>query len=195
MLASITPLGERSRGNRHAITITAFVAGTTLGGALLGSILGQIGALVSVDARLALEFTAAVCVLGLLTDLPHSRFRLPSTRRQVDASWLDTYRGTVYGFGFGAQLGLAVVTVVSSALTYVWMTASLLTGSLLSGLAIGATFGAVRGLTALPSTRVTNAERFRGQIASLERWEPRVRRASLGVEAAVPLALAITVLT
>ena len=45
--------------------------------------------------------------------------RMPGPRRQVNERWLDEYRGWVYGLGFGAQLGLGVSTVVSSAATYV----------------------------------------------------------------------------
>ena len=43
----------------------------------------------------------------------------PGPRRQVNERWLDEYRGWVYGLGFGAQLGLGVTTVITSAATYV----------------------------------------------------------------------------
>ena len=53
---------------------------------------------------------------------------VPGPRRQVDERWLDEYRGWVYGAGYGAQLGLGVTTVVSSAATYVALLAAFLTG-------------------------------------------------------------------
>jgi hypothetical protein len=43
MLTSITPLGERSRGNRYAVTLTAYVLGCLLGGATTGAVLGLVG--------------------------------------------------------------------------------------------------------------------------------------------------------
>ena len=36
MLSTLTPLAERSRGHRYAVTATWFVLGATLGGATLG---------------------------------------------------------------------------------------------------------------------------------------------------------------
>ncbi len=45
MLTSITPLGERGRGNRCAVTLTAYVLGCLLGGATTGVLLGALGSL------------------------------------------------------------------------------------------------------------------------------------------------------
>ena len=45
---------------------------------------------------------------------------------KVNERWLDEYRGWVYGLGYGAQLGVGVTTVVSSAGTYVAMAAAFL---------------------------------------------------------------------
>ncbi len=43
MLASITPLGERGRGQRWWLTVTAHVVGSVLGGAAIGAAMGLIG--------------------------------------------------------------------------------------------------------------------------------------------------------
>ena len=43
MLTSITPLGEQGRGNRWAVTTTAYAVGCLLGGAVTGVALGSLG--------------------------------------------------------------------------------------------------------------------------------------------------------
>jgi len=43
MLGSITPLGERGRGSRWGVTVSAYLMGSAVGGAALGAMLGWIG--------------------------------------------------------------------------------------------------------------------------------------------------------
>ena len=110
MLSSITPLGERGRHNRFAVTATAFVVGAMAGGAALGTLAGFAGSLLparpaAVDALLV----ALLALAGAWFDTRH----VPSIKRQVNEDWLGRYRGWVYGFGFGAQLGFGLVTVVT----------------------------------------------------------------------------------
>jgi len=63
--------------------------------------------------------------------------------RQVDDGWLPRYRGWVYGAGFGLQLGLGVVTIVTTAaVPAVWLLA-LLTASPSHGAAVGLAFQVV----------------------------------------------------
>src|SRR5687767_11947458 len=148
MLTSISPLGERARGNRWGLTATACVIGSVLGGAAVGTLLGAVGDLLLRPLPL---IAAAVCVLAAIADLAGL---LPRGSRQVDEDWLVRYRGWVYGFAFGAQLGVGVVTIVTSAATYAVLALCLLSGSVTTGLAIGATFGLVR---ALPLLRLRTA--------------------------------------
>ena len=63
-----------------------------------------------------------------------------------------TYRPWVYGAGFGVQLGAAAATVVNTALVPLFMLAALLSGHAVSGMVLGAAFGAARGasLAAVP---------------------------------------------
>src|SRR5205085_6497289 len=118
MLASITPRGEQGRRTRWGRTVTAFVIASTLGGALSGVVAGAIGWLVLRDVSWngRIGFVAALLALGLVLDLLG---RVPGPRRQVDESWLDRYRGWVYGAGFGFQLGTGVVTIVTNSAVYV----------------------------------------------------------------------------
>src|SRR5881396_3172532 len=106
MLGSITPLGERGRGSRWWLTVTAYLVGSTLGGLAFGGGLGLIG--YSFASRTSVATRLAV-LAGLLLDLGAFGLRLPTVRRQVDEGWRAGYRGWVWGFGFGLQLGAGVV--------------------------------------------------------------------------------------
>lgn len=176
MLTSISPLGERARGNRFWITAAAYAAGSLLGGSAIGAALGALGSplVAALPDGIPYGVLAAGAVAGVVADTAR---RLPTLRRQVDERWLATYRGWVYGFGFGLQLGLGVATIVTASTTYVALLAALLTGSPLGGAAVGATFGAARAAPLLLTARVRSTE----QLARLHRGISR---------AAAPAALA-----
>src|SRR3954447_3018177 len=131
MLTSISPLGERARGNRWPVTAAVYVVASTVGGLLIGALLGAAGSLLDVSALVA----AVLCAAAAVADLLH---RLPTIHRQVDEDWLTRYRGWVYGAGYGVQLGLGVVTIVTSAATYAALGLCVLSGSVLTGAVIGA---------------------------------------------------------
>ena len=174
MLTSITPLGERSRGNRWAVTTTAYALGCALGGATTGLVLGSLGALLPSLPVLLLAGTA--CVLAAAVDLLPGP--LPVGRRQVDERWLGRYRGWVYGAGFGYQLGLGVVTVVTSAATFAVLALALLTQSPSAGLLVGAVFGGARALPSLLLRRVDTWAQLRLLAARLEARARDVSRAT-----------------
>jgi hypothetical protein len=142
MLSSINPLGERARGNRWGVTAGAYLVGSVVGGLAIGAALGTLGMVLGpLPSSARLGVAAGVAIVGAGADLAGSRLRLPTLHRQVDEQWLGRYRGWVYGVGFGAQLGTGVVTVVTSAATYVVWGLALLSGSAFGGAAIGAAFG------------------------------------------------------
>jgi hypothetical protein len=186
MLASITPLGERGRQARWGVTMSAFLTGSTAAGAAAGAVIGGAGrialpATLSAQARLAL--LAAVALLAAALDarpgLP------PGPRRQVNERWLDEYRGWVYGLGFGAQLGLGITTVISSAATYVAFAAAFLTADAGRGALVVGCFGALRGLTPLAAAHVRAPE----QLVALHVRLGRLRRP--GERAVLTVLLAI----
>jgi hypothetical protein len=185
MLTSISPLGERARGNRWATTVTAYVVGSALGGLTMGAVLGAVGSLV--DAPLLAA--ALVCAAAAVLDLLHRR---PSLRRQVDEDWLTRYRGWVYGAAFGYQLGLGVVTIVTSAATYAALALALLSGSAAAGAAIGGCFGLVRALPLLRLRRAVTPELLRTAAARLEQLASSAERATVAVLAASAAVLAVT---
>ncbi len=182
MLASITPLGERGRRSTWSLTVAAFLIGATAAGALAGAAAGELGDLVmgGLDESMRLLVLAAGLLAGGLLDVLPGR--IPGPRRQVNERWLDEFRGWVYGLGFGAQLGLGVSTVVTSAATYAGFLAALLCGSTVSGAIILGCFGLVRGATPLVAAGVRRPD----QLLAMHRRLAWLRRPVLSV---VPLLL------
>jgi hypothetical protein len=193
MLASINPLGERARNRRWGITVAAYLLGSLAAAAPLGALLGLIGAwlhhLVGAGPLVVAGGALAACALGAAFDLGIGGLRLPTVHRQVDKDMLDEYRGWVYGLSFGFQLGLGVVTVVNTASIYVTLVLAFLSGSALTGLVIGATFGLVRAMVILSVWRVRHPEQLRQTYRRLQSWGPLSRRAGVGVQALMVLTI------
>lgn len=185
MLASITPLGERARGNRWTITVALFIAASVAGGAALGSALGLLGSVtlahVAVGWRLGL--LGAALALGALWEL--GRATVPGPRRQVNERWLDDYRRWIYAAGFGAQLGIGVVTIVVTSAVYGVWAAALVSAHPAAGAAIGAAAGAMRGATLLASARTTSPQRLVGLHDRLRSLYRPVRRVTLTAQLAL----------
>jgi len=192
MLASITPLGERGRHSRWGITVTAFVLGATIAGAALGALAGELGAVavpgsVGLGARLA-----ALAVVGLVAAvLDAGGDRVPGPHRQVNEDWLTAFRGWVYGLGYGAQLGLGITTVVSSAALYVALIVAVATGEPVRGALVVGCFGAVRGLTVLVAAGVRRPAQLIGLHALLSRWREPSRNAGIAALGAIATAALI----
>lgn len=183
MLSSITPLGERSRGNRWWLTVTAFFVAAVLGGALQGAAWGGLGALLQLD-RLS-DTTVAVlagvlAVVALAFDAFRSRLKLPTTKRQVNEDWIGLYRGWVYGAGWGFQLGLGLATVVVAATEYLVFALELLSASPATGALIGVVFGVTRGLTVFTGARVDSPDRL---VAFHRRMQGRLTAAQVATAA------------
>ena len=181
MLASITPLGERGRQSHWSITVTAFALGATVAGAAAGALLGALGMLLpggfTGHARTIVVALALIAAFAL--DL--SATTVPGPRRQVDERWLDRYRGWVYGLGFGSQLGLGVVTVITSAATYVVPLCALASGHPVTGAAIMGLYGALRGLTPLLAAGVRKPQHLMALHARLRGADAATARAGAAV--------------
>jgi MFS family permease len=194
MLASISPLGERARRQRYAVTVAAYVAASTLAGGLLGGLLGTVGAPWA-GTRGSMLAIGTLAIIGLLLDARVFGLRVPGPRRQVNEDWLATYRGWVYGIGYGAQLGLGVTTIVTASITWVAFACAAATGSLGAGMLVGATFGLARALPVLATARSHEPSALRNTLARLERLRPPAARVAtlLQVTFAVTLLAATTV--
>lgn len=182
MLTSITPLGERGRGNRFWLTRAWLLVGHVVGGLALGVLLAGAGAIVHAwwgrpSDDVATTIVVVVAVVAVFGDLVG--IRVPG-RRQVDERWLTTYRGWVYGFGFGAQLGFGLVTVVNTLLLAVVVAAGIVL-SPAGALALGGVYGLARGVAATVNGRVRTVEDLRRFHRRLDTSERAVRFSSLGV--------------
>src|SRR5437899_2146684 len=120
MLASIHPLGERARNSRYWLTLTAYAVGSVAGGALAGAGAGLVGSLLPVPVIVLV----AACAVAAWLEVRGRGW--PTVRRQVDEEWVTRYRGWVYGLGFGVQLGLGVVTIVTSPAVYAMVIAAVM---------------------------------------------------------------------
>jgi sulfite exporter TauE/SafE len=117
---------------------------------------------------------------------------LPTVRRQVDEDWIPRYRAWVYAGGFGFQLGLGVVTVVTTATVYLTWAFALLTGSVAWGAVIGVVFGLGRALPVLLVARADTPGQLRAALQHFSHWAQPARRVATTVTALVPaVALAL----
>ncbi len=188
MLASINPLGERARNQRYTTTVAAYIVGSTVAGAILGGVLGFVGAPVA-GPEVALTAVALLAAAGILFDGRRLGTRVPGPRRQVDENWLVTYRGWVYGAGFGVQVGLALVTIVTASATWVAFGCALFCASAPAGAVIGATFGLSRALPILAAARVRDPSNLRRLVRRLEGMRPRVAVTTTAVQGAAAVGL------
>jgi hypothetical protein len=165
MLSSINPLGERARGQRFWLTSTSYIVGSLIGGIAIGAVSGLIGSWLP-DGPWRIVAAIAVLIAGAVLELTN---RVPpSLHRQVDENWLTRYRGWVYGFGFGAQLGAGVATIVTSASVYATIAVAGLSGSSGTGAIIGAVFGLVRSLPILMVSQADDPATLRRVMRRLQ---------------------------
>ena len=188
MLSSISPFGERARAQSYPVTAASFIVASTLAGALLGFVLGGAGVALSTTVPWPIAI-ALVALTGLACDTRLFRLRVPGPRRQVNEDWLVTYRGWVYGAGFGAQLGSAFSTIVSASATWVAFACCLWSGSAPAGAVIGGIFGVVRAVPLLANARIRDPRRLRRLLAGMERLRSPITRLVLVMQAALVVLL------
>ncbi len=190
MLGSITPLGERGRGSRWWLTVVAYVVGSIVGAVALGASFGWLGGVAtpagSAGARLLALGLVVIAGLGL--DLGALGVRLPTVRRQVDEGWRARYRGWVWGAGYGVQLGIGVVTIVTTSTIYATWVSALLSGGAIAGAAIGAAFGLARALPVLSVAGVRRQDQLLRVDAVVGRLAVPARRATYATGVAIATA-------
>ena len=182
MLSSIHPLGERSRNNRWAVTIGAFTLGAVTAAGLIGGFLGFLGSHVDMPLPVTGAMLIGAGVLDLLS------IAAPGPKRQVNERWIDTFRGVIYGAGFGAQLGAGVATFVVSWGVYAVFFIEFAAGSITRGAAIGLMFGFARALLPLASGWVDRPSRLTAvhrRLADLARPMRLVTGAAMVIAGAV----------
>jgi hypothetical protein len=190
MLGSITPLGERSRGRRWGVTVTAFGLAAVAAGGAAGALLGEAGGRAGLAAGTRTGLLAVAVAAAIAVDAVPN-LHPPGPRRQVNEEWLQRYRGWVYGAGFGAQLGLGVATIVTTAAVYATIAAAVLAGTAAGGAAVGAVFGAARAATLLPTAGVREPHALATLDRRVRSWERPTRLGAFAIEAALVVAAAL----
>ena len=181
MLGSITPLGERGRGSRWWLTVSAYLVGSLAGGLLLGAALGALGAALGVatwSTTTRLGLLALALLVGSALDLRVGGLWLPTIHRQVDEEWRGRYRGWVWGIAFGFQLALGVVTIVTTSTVYVTWLAAGVSGAAVGGAAVGAAFGLARALPVFAVARVRTPAQLLRVDGTLQRLARPARTAT-----------------
>jgi sulfite exporter TauE/SafE len=184
MLGSLHPLGQRVRNGRWWVTVTAYILSSIAGGALIGTALGAAGHEVRAVAgqpspAIAVALLACFGLAGAVLDVQPFRLRLPTITRQVDEAWRYRYRNWVYATGYGFQLGVGFVTIVTTAAVYTTLVATFLLGSLQLGGLLGAWFGLSRSLSVLSVARVETSRQFDAIDEGLRRWNRPSRLATV----------------
>jgi len=191
MLASITPLGQRGRGASWTRTVASYLLASAAGGAVMGAALGGVGSVLpGIGSRTEVLVVAALALVAAVSDL---RGPPPSLHRQVDEAWLTRYRDWVCGVGFGFQLGLGAVTIVTSASVYLTWLLEVLVASPVKGMAVGLVFGVMRALPLLSTRRIVDAATLRSSHRRWQRALTVVRPVTVAIEASTAVALVAVV--
>ena len=176
MLSSIHPLGERSRHNRWALTVTSFTIGSVLAGSAVGLLLGFTGSIVLRDVAPAATLLATAAVTLLAGGLDLFGVTPPGPSRQVNEHWIGAFRGWVYGGSFGVELGLGFLTYIVTWGVFATLAAAFLTSSAAAGALVGATFGFGRSILLLAAGYVDRPSRLLSWNRGLVSAGPPVRR-------------------
>ncbi|HEX2505883.1 MAG TPA: hypothetical protein VHK22_06725 [Gaiellaceae bacterium] len=171
MVETITPAGCGSR-KRQLLALGLFAVGAVLASAALGAVLGLAGAAIGRGPALALALVLAV--LGALREAGVLRLPIPQSRRQVPERWRSELPLPLWSLGYGAGLGVGVLTYQPVATFWVACAAALALGRPLAGAAAFALYGVGRAVVLLLPARpgadpAAIAERLAGRRRALLR--------------------------
>ena len=186
MVETLTPAGCGSRQrHRIALALALFTLGAILASGGLGALLGLAGSPFDRGAALAavgvLALVAAAREAGLL------RFPVPGLRRQVPERWRREWPLAGWSFGYGAGLGVGVLTHQTVATFWVAAAGALALGDPLVSAACLVPFGLGRALMViLPARGGRDAAQAVGRLVELRR---RLRPANVVTLLAAALVL------
>jgi len=190
MLSSINPLGERARHQGFWVTVSWYLLGSLMGGLAIGFGSGLIGSVLPSGGWRALA-AIIICLVGAGLDLAGRK--PPSIHRQVDENWLSKYRGWVYGWGFGFQLGLGVVTIVTTASVYTTVALAMLSGSAMFGAVVGVVFGLARAVAIFLVARANDPGSLRRVMRDVQGRLSTARMLVVGAQATAALTVIVSV--
>lgn len=150
MVETITPAGCGSR-HRQRTAIALFAAGAVAAAAALGVLLGLLGA--PLDRTAALAAAAALALVGALRELGVLGLPLPQLARQVPERWRRELPLPLWSAGYGAALGLGLLTHQAVATFWVAAAGALALGDPAAAAACLGCFGLGRALMVILPAR------------------------------------------
>ncbi len=107
MVETLTPAVCGSR-QRYRVALALFALGAVLSAAVLGALLGLAGS--ALDRTWALAAVGALALMAALREAGILRIPVPELRRQVPERWRREWPLAGWSFGYGAGLGVGVLT-------------------------------------------------------------------------------------
>ena len=177
MVETVTPAVCGNR-KRQLVALVLFAVGAITTSAALGAVLGLVG---SAIGGAALIVAAALAILGALREAGVLRFPIPQSRRQVPDRWRYELPLPVWATGYGAGLGLGILTYQPVATFWVACAAALALGRPLAGAAAFALYGVGRTLVLLlPARRGADAVRVAERLVARRSTVSRANAVALG---------------
>ncbi len=168
MVETLTPAVCGGR-QRHRLALALFALGAVLGAAALGLLLGWAGS--ALDRGWALGAAALLALLGAAREAGLVRLPLPELRHQVPERWRREWPLAGWSFGYGAGLGVGVLTHQTVATFWVAAAGALALGDPLVSALCLAPFGAGRALmVALPARGGRDAAAAVGRMVRGRHW-------------------------
>ena len=168
MVETIAPVVYGNR-RRYLLAVSIHVLSAGVTGALFGSALGLMGMIGGAPwTTWGLVLVVAVATLYAGRELIGLPIPLFDRRRQVPDWWRTFYGPLTTAALYGAGLGIGFLTFLRHGTYLVACAIALASGDPLVGAALGASFGAARGVTALSSWRTTDSEGPDTMVARLE---------------------------
>ena len=193
MVETITPVVHGGRNRRYWTSIGLHVLGTTASAALLGVLLGGLGALLGAPwGRAGLLALALVSALYAARELFRLPVPLPDLDRQVPDWWRTFFSPQIAALLYGFELGVGFVTYLSYG-TFAAVTAAVfVAGDPMRGALLCGAFGFARGLSIALVARPDpeNMVERLGEFAT--GGKPRLVNGALLLTVAVAAALAST---
>jgi hypothetical protein len=150
MVETITPAVCGTR-KRQLAALALFAVGAVVAAAGLGALLGLAGS--AVGSGPALVAALALAVLGALREAGVVRFAIPQSKRQVPERWRFELPLPAWSLGYGAGLGVGVLTYQPVATFWVACAAALALGRPVAGALAFALYGVGRTAVLLVSAR------------------------------------------
>ena len=187
MIETITPAGCGGR-KRHVIALAIFTVAAVAAAALLGAALGALGAAASPLRTFAVALVASLALLGVARALAGSGVRVPEIARQVPESWRRTLPLPVWSAGYGAGLGVGLLTHQVVFTFWIALAAIIALGSPPAGALCLGLFGAGRAAMVIAPTLSGDVGRARALSLMARSHRPvALLNAAVGIVVALAL--------